>query len=139
MPDAALGEVHVVVEEDVAGAHRLKWIVAGHRMDQRRVRPAGQLAQLAIVDTGAEVVRVADHRRARGTADRRLHFPLDGRECALHDLQYHRIDAHARVTTRLPSGSTDARKPGCTGTVEPYSSTIAGPGTRSPGARSSRQ
>ena len=38
VPDAALGEVHVVVEEDVARAHRLQWIVADDRVHQRASR-----------------------------------------------------------------------------------------------------
>ncbi len=64
MPDAALGLVDVVVEEDVAGAHRLGREVARDRVHERGVRPARELAQVAVVDAGAEVVRVADHRRA---------------------------------------------------------------------------
>ena len=82
VPDAALGQVDVVVEEHVAGPHRLDRIVAHHRLHQRRVRPAGQLAQPAVVDAGPEVVRVADHRRPRGPADGRLHLlPRSRRGC----------------------------------------------------------
>src|SRR5205814_7417635 len=127
--DAALGAVHVVVEEHVAGAHRRQWMVADDRMDERGVRAAGQLAQPAVVDTGPEVVRVADHRGPCGAPDRGLHLPLDRGERTVHDLDEHRISRHERVTTRLPSSSTRAVKPGCSGTVEPYSSTTAGPVT----------
>src|SRR5262249_43414542 len=86
---------------------------------------------------GPEIVRVADHRGPRGTPDRGLHLLLDGGEGPLDDLQHDRVHAH-RVTTRLPSGSTRAVKPGCSGTVEPYSSMTAGPATTSPGPRSAR-
>jgi hypothetical protein len=63
--DAALGLVDVVVEEHVALAHLVEGKVACDRVHERRVRAPGQLAQLAVVDAGAEVVRVADHRAAR--------------------------------------------------------------------------
>ena len=66
--DAALGQVDVVVEEDVARAHRLQREVAHDRMHQGGVRAAGQLAQQPVVDAGPEVVRVADHRRPRRCA-----------------------------------------------------------------------
>ena len=43
------------------------------------------------------------------------------------------------VMTRLPIASTRTVKPGWTGTVEPNSSTIAGPARVSPARRSGRQ
>ena len=61
-------------------------------MHERRVRAPGELAQPAVVDAGAEVVLVADHRRARGAADRLLDLGLDRRERALHDLDEDRVD-----------------------------------------------
>src|SRR4028118_2326465 len=111
----------------------------------RRGGRAGALAQLAVVDAGAEVVRVADHRRPGGAADRRLDLLLNRREGAGDDLHEHRvsagggavvaIEAHrALSSSRLPNRSTVAGKPGCTGTVEPNSSMTAGPATTSPGA-----
>src|SRR6185503_8810255 len=124
------------------GAHRLQWIVADHRVHQRRVRAAGELAQPPGVDAGPVVVRVADHRRAGGAPDRGLHLHLDGGEAALDDLEQHRVDGHgapSRATTRLPRRSTVAVKPGCSGTVAPYSSTTAGPTTTVPAGRSGRQ
>jgi hypothetical protein len=90
--DAALGEVDVVVEEHVAGPHRLEREVAGDRVHQRGVRPAGELAQQPVVDAGAVVVRVADHRRARRAPDRVLDLLLDRGERALHDLEHDRVD-----------------------------------------------
>src|SRR5689334_13023990 len=121
MPDPALGEVDVVVEEHVPGAHRLQWIVAHDRLDQRAVRTPGELAHGAVVDAGAEVVRVANHRRPRGTADRGLHLALDAGQAALHDLDedgiYRGVHGWLRRTMRLPRWSTVAVKPGCSGTV----------------------
>ena len=146
VPDAALGQVDVVVEVHVPRGHRGQREVPDHRVHQRRVRPPGQLAQLGVVDPGPEVVGVPDHRRPGRPPDRRLHLPLDRGQRPLHDLQGDRVDAVAprswrplRVTTRLPKRSTRARNPGWSGTVAPYSSTTAGPSTRSPGDRSSRR
>ena len=48
-------------------------------------------------------------------------------------------DQPDRVTRRLPSRSTAAVKPGCSGTVAPYSSMTAGPASVSPAARRGRQ
>ena len=97
--DAALGAVDVVVEEHVARTHRLEREVAGDRMHQRAVGAAGELAQQPVVDAGAVVVRVADHRRARRAADGRLDLHLDGGQAAGHDLEQHRVDR----TRRCPS------------------------------------
>src|SRR5215218_8332910 len=133
MADAALGEVDVVVEVDVAGAHRREREVAHDRVHERRVRAPGELAQLAVVDPRAEVVLVADHRRPRRAADRLLDLGLDRGERALHDLDEDRVDH--RATTTLPSSSTRAVKPGWIGSVDPNSSITAGPSTR-PASRS---
>jgi hypothetical protein len=62
VPDAALGQVDVVVEEHVPRPHRGDRVVADDRVHQRRVRAAGELTQLHVVDAGPEVVRVPDHR-----------------------------------------------------------------------------
>src|SRR5690606_4069606 len=124
--DAALGLVDVVVEEDVTGPHGLQREVAHDRVDQGAVGAAGQLAQLAVVDPRAEVVRVADHRAAGGAGDGCLHLHLDRGQGALDDLDHDRVDgggggggAHAcsscccapasapgLVITRLPQAST---------------------------------
>ena len=75
VPDAALGAVDVVVEEDVALAHLLDREVAGDRVHERGVRAAGELAQQPVVDAGAEVVGVADHRAAAGARRSRSRPP----------------------------------------------------------------
>ncbi len=90
--DAALGLVDVVVEEDVPFLHLGEREVARHRVDERRVGPTGELAQLPVVDAGAEVVGIADHRGAAGPPDGRLHLHLDAGEGALDDLDEDRVD-----------------------------------------------
>ena len=97
MADAALGAVDVVVEEDVALPHLLDREVAGDRVHQRGVGAAGELAQQPVVDAGAEVVGVADHRAAAGAADRGLDLHLDAGQRALDDLDQHRVGARAGV------------------------------------------
>ena len=93
--DAALGLVDVVVEEDVALVHLGQGEVTRDRVDERAVGAAGELAQFAVVDPRAEVVRVADHRAAAGPPDRRLDLHLDAREGALDDLDEDRVDRGA--------------------------------------------
>ena len=93
--DAALRLVDVVVEEDVALAHLGEREVAHDRVHERGVGAAGELAQLAVVDAGAEVVRVADHRGARGAGDGGLDLHLDARQGALDDLDEDRVDRAA--------------------------------------------
>ena len=114
--DAALGQVDVVVEEDVAGLHRLDREVADDRLDQRRVGAAGQLAQPYVVDARAEVVRVADHRRAGGARDGGLDLLLHRGERALDDLHQHRVDAPIVLigvtTTDCRNSSTRRREAG---------------------------
>src|SRR5690606_20553727 len=140
--------------------HRLQREVADDGMDQRRVRPPGELAEAAVVDARAEVVRVADHRGAGRAGDGRLDLAFHGRERPLDDLQEDRVrhslhgsfhgltpfggsqPAYARVfavMTRLPWRSSSAVKPGCSGIVEPNSSMTAGPSIASPGASLSRR
>ena len=90
--DAALGQVDVVVEEHVARPHRPR--------SGSRAPPGGPSAEydrpvslrsLPVVDAGAVVVGVADHRRPRRAADRRLDLHLDRREVALDDLDQDRL------------------------------------------------
>ena len=59
--DAALGEIDVVVEEDVALLHVLHRIVAYDRVNEGRVGPSRELPQLAIVDARPVVVLVSNH------------------------------------------------------------------------------
>ena len=101
VPDPALGAVDVVVEEDVTLLHLLDREVAGDRVDQRAVGATGELAQQPVVDAGAEVVSVADHRAAAGAADRGLDLHLDRRERALDDLHEHRVGARAGVAGQV--------------------------------------
>ena len=100
--DAALGLIDVVVEEDVAGLHRLDGEVADDRLDERGVRAARQLAAVSVVDAGSEVAGLADHRRAGGALDGGFDLGLGGGERALDDLDDDRIDHGLR-----------ARSPGC--------------------------
>ena len=93
--DAALRLVDVVVEEHVALAHLGQREVAHDRVHEGGVGAPGELAQLAVVDAGAEVVRVADHRGARGAGDGGLDLHLDARQGALHDLDEDRVDRAA--------------------------------------------
>ena len=135
--DAALGAVDVVVEEHVALAHLLEREVARDGVHERGVGAAGELAQQPVVDAGAEVVRVADHRAAAGAPDRGLDLHLDAGQRALDDLDQHRVGARAgvvgeasrrgtgwapcgscvasRVTMMLRKSSMRAAKPGWSG------------------------
>ena len=93
--DAALGLVDVVVEEDVALVHLVEREVPRDRVHERAVGAAGELAQLAVVDAGAEVVGVTDHGGAGGAGDRGLDLHLDARQGALDDLDEDRVDGAA--------------------------------------------
>ena len=95
--DAALGAVDVVVEEHVARPHLLHREVAGDRVHERGVGAAGELAQQPVVDAGAEVVGVADHRAATGAGDRGLDLHLDAGQRALDDLDQDWVGARTRV------------------------------------------
>ena len=105
VPDAALGAVDVVVEEDVALAHLVDREVARHRVHQRRVGAAGELAQQPVVDAGAEVVGVADHRAAGGAGDGGLDLHLHAGQRSLDDLDQHRVGARARSSVSMPNGN----------------------------------
>src|SRR5581483_3341913 len=76
VPDPTLRLVDVVVEEDVARLDRVNRKVTDDRLHERRVGAAGQLTAMAVVDSAAEVARLADHRGARGPLDRRLNLRL---------------------------------------------------------------
>ena len=133
-------QVDIVVVENVAFPHHLQREVANHRLHHRAVGPAGQLAAASVVDAGPVVVLVADHRRARGPLDRRLHLGLDRGQGALDDLEEDGVDGgDHRRSTRLPKPSTSKPKPLSTTVVDPYSSTIAGPPPRKPAGNSSRR
>ncbi|CAB4936604.1 unannotated protein [freshwater metagenome] len=163
--DATLGEIDVVVEVDVTRLHGLQREVAGNRMHQRGVGTPRQLAQIAVVDSGAEIVGVTNHRGPRRPRNGRLHFHFDACEVAGHDLDengirrrrvdrrepvglvvHHVDDGHqfapfesrVRVMRTLPNVSMRAEKPGSIGTVELNSSMTAGPVIVSPAPRSAR-
>ena len=163
--DATLGEIDVVVEVDVARLHGLEREVASHRMHQRGVRATGELAQVPVVNSGAKIVGVTNHRGPRRPRNGRLHFHFDACEVAGHDLDengirrrrvdrrepvglvvHHVDDGHqfapfesrVRVMRTLPNVSMRAEKPGSIGTVELNSSITAGPVIVSPAPRSAR-
>ena len=97
MADAAFGQIGVVHQEHVARPHRLGRKVAHHRVRHRRIGAAGELAAIAVEQADAVVVRLADHRRARGALDGVFDLGLDRVERALDDLQHDRIDRLARA------------------------------------------
>ena len=92
MSDAALGEISVVHQEHVAGLHRLRRIIADHRLRHRGIGPAGELARIFVEQPDAIIVRLADHRASRGAFDRIFDLGLDRVQRAFHDLQNDRID-----------------------------------------------
>ena len=100
MADRALGQVGVVHQEHVAGAHGVRREIAHHGVRHRRIGAAGELAAVAVEQADAVVVRLADHRRARGALDGVFDLRLDGIERALDDLQDDRIDLAPRQIRR---------------------------------------
>ena len=72
VPDAALGQVGVVHQEDVARPHRLGREVAHHRVRHRRIGAPGELAAVAVEQADAIVVRLADHRASARCARWRI-------------------------------------------------------------------
>ncbi len=112
VPDAALGAVDVVVEEDVAGLHLLDREVAGDRVHEGGVGAAGELAQQPVVDAGPEVVGVTDHRAAAGAADGGLDLHLDARQRTLDDLDQHRVGARAGVVGEVAERELGGGSPG---------------------------
>ena len=168
MADAAFGQIRVVHQEHVARPHGLGRKVAHHRVRHRRIGAAGELAAIAVEQADAIIVRLADHRAARGALDGVFDLGLDRIERALDDLQHDRIDrlggalrrdrpgvlvargGHRRIhrltsagrrlerTISTPCGSTSRCWPGNTTVVEPNSSTTAGPSSRKPGSSEAR-
>ena len=92
MPDRAFGQVGVVHQEHVARLHGRRREIAHHGVRHGRIGTAGELAAIAIEQADAVIVRLADHRRARGALDGVLDLRLDGIERALDDLQHDGID-----------------------------------------------
>ena len=143
--DAALGEVDVVVEEDVAGAASSRsgsrgrpgapapstsgrsacaacrsWMparksCASRIIGERDVRPMAVSTSFSIAASVPATISTSTGSRRR--------------------VRWHGRHASSRVSSRLPCASTAAVKPGCTGTVEPNSSITAGPRTTSPAPR----
>jgi hypothetical protein len=100
--DPALGAVDVVVEEDVAGPHRLQREIAHDGLHERGVRAARELAAPAVVNAGAKIARLADHGRARRALDRGLDLGFHRGQRALDDLDDDRVDRRpARHLTLL--------------------------------------
>src|SRR5690625_7138104 len=123
-------------------------------MDQSAVGAAVELAHPPVVNAGPEVVRIADHRRARGARNGRLDFHFYRCQAALHDFHGHRIGTRAgiggqraerelggctprgghesapsRVTMILRYSSIRTTNPGWMGTVDPNSSITSGTGS----------
>jgi hypothetical protein len=158
MADAAFGEIGVVHQEHVAGPHGMRREIPYHAVRHRRIGSSGQLAAIAIEQSDPKIMRLADHRAARGALDGIFDLGLDRIKRAIDDLQHDRIDhrglAHRRgrprmgfvmhvhgVTsrcdfagriTRMPCGSASTTWPGKTTVVEPNSSMMAGPSTAFP-------
>ena len=101
MADAAAGIVGVVPEEDVARLDVVAEILE-HRLDDRRIGTAGELAPLRVEQRDAIVVLVADHRRARGALHRRLDLQLGRADRAVDHLELDRPEL-ARVFFRMLS------------------------------------
>jgi hypothetical protein len=97
MADAALGQIRVVHQEDVARPHGLGREVAHHRVWHGRIGSSRELAAMTIEQADAVVVRLADHRAARGALDSVFDLRLDGIERALDDLQHDRVDVARRA------------------------------------------
>ncbi len=101
--DAALGQIGVVHQEHVARPHGLGRKVAHHGVRHGRIGAAGELAAIAVEQADAIVVRLADHRPARGALDGVFDLGLDRIQRALDDLQHDRIDVARR--RRAPKAS----------------------------------
>ncbi len=153
MPDAAFGEIDIVMEVDIPLPHRLQRVIANDGVHHGAVRATGELSGQPIVQAGPEIVLVADHGRAAGALDCRLDLRLDRGQRPLHDLEGDRVDVGAeqphtpRAATerhgpgsrmRFPYRSMRPCCPGWIAVVEPYSSTMAGPPIWLPGSRVSR-
>src|SRR5216683_2365786 len=72
MADAAFGQIGVVHQEHIAGLHRLRWKVAHDAVGHRRIGSPGELAAIAVEQPDAEIMRFADHGRARGAFEGRI-------------------------------------------------------------------
>ena len=98
--DPAGAVVGIVPEKDVAGVDVALVEVLEDRLDQGRIRPPGQLAPLRIEERDAVVVLVPDHRRARGSLDRRLDLELGGADRTGNDLELDRAERRSCVLGR---------------------------------------
>ena len=120
------------------------------------VRRLGDGAALRIGEDAREIMGLPDNRRERGPHERRRRLVGDGDEPGPEDFEAGRVEravAHGsrrsaadadradapgaggvvRIITRFPSSSISNRPPGPSTAVDSRSSTIAGPGNRSPG------
>ncbi len=107
--DPALRLVHVVVEVDVPGPHRLDGEVAHDGLDEGRVRAPRELPAAPVVDAGPEVARLPDHRRAGGPLDGGLDLRLDRGQRPLHDLEDDGVGLDPR-TRRRGAGRRDGAR-----------------------------
>ena len=92
MADPARAVVGVVPEENIALKDVVFAEIFEHRLDQRRIGAARQLAALGIEQRHAVVVLIADHGRARGALDRRLDLQLGRAHGASDNLELDRSD-----------------------------------------------
>jgi hypothetical protein len=92
VPDRAFGQIGVVHQEHVARLHGVRREIAHHGVRHGGIGAAGELAAVTVEQADAVIVRLADHRRARGALDGEFDFRLDGIERAFDDLQHDGID-----------------------------------------------
>ena len=90
--DAAARIVGIIPEEHVAGMNVVGAEIFEHRLDDRRIGAAGELAAFGVEQRDPVVVLVADHRRARRALDRGLDLELGGANGAVDDFQLDRAE-----------------------------------------------
>ena len=90
--DAAARIVGIIPEEHVPGMNVVGAEIFEHRLDDRRIGAAGELAASGVEQRDPVVVLVADHRRARRALDRGLDLELGGPNGAVDDFQLDRAE-----------------------------------------------
>ena len=96
MPDAAARIVRIVPEEHVSRMDIVGAEIFEHRLDNRRIGAAGQLAPLGVEQRDPIVVLIADHRRAGGSLDRGLDLELGGADGSVDDFELDRTEGLSR-------------------------------------------
>ena len=90
--DAAARIVGIIPEEHVAGMNVVGAEIFEHRLDDRRIGAAGELAASGVEQRDAIIVLVADHRRTRRALDRGLDLELGGANGAVDDFKLDRAE-----------------------------------------------